>query len=230
MQGKTLLFFLIVFLFLCTLVYSQESVDNFISDFYWYYKYLPLENISEYQALRNILIHLKENDEEGFHRIGSDLIEPIQYLNNIVLDNIQKEELRVSQKIEDLYKQHRGNSKVISLAEQFVEFEHETNLGRFPHDDFCFDEIDALYSQLITRADYQLRSGNLQNPGYREYTVLRGDSMWKIALKHYDSKKNLWQLIWKDEINYTNRNFLPNPRNPNLIYPGVIIRIPPEEE
>jgi nucleoid-associated protein YgaU len=51
----------------------------------------------------------------------------------------------------------------------------------------------------------------------RTYTVQRGDSLWKIAKKHYGNG-NAWTRIHeanKDQID-----------NPDLIQPGWILRIP----
>ena len=48
------------------------------------------------------------------------------------------------------------------------------------------------------------------------YTVVKGDSLWKIAVKHQ---------IGLDEIIKAN----PQIKNPNLIYPGQIITIPEQE-
>ena len=225
MQGRSLWLLAVVFLFFCIFIYPQESMDNFINNFYWYQKYLPLDNISDYQALRNMLIHLKENDEESFHRIGRDLTDAIKYFNNIAVENVQKEKPAVSKKIEELNEYHGSNSEVKTLVNQFSSFERSINSGRFPQDDSCIEKINELYSRLITRAGYRYRDRT-----FFEYMVKRGDALWKIAFNHYNGKKELWPVIWRDEINYSNRNFLPNPNNPNLIYPGVIIRIPARQE
>ncbi len=49
------------------------------------------------------------------------------------------------------------------------------------------------------------------------YTVVKGDSLWKIAVKHQ---------IGLDEIIKAN----PQIKNPNLIYPGQIITIPEQDQ
>lgn len=49
------------------------------------------------------------------------------------------------------------------------------------------------------------------------YTVVKGDSLWKIAVKYQ---------IGLDEIISAN----PQIKNPNLIYPGQIITIPDQDE
>jgi hypothetical protein len=227
MQNKPFLF-CTVFFFLCGSSFSQENIDSFIDDSYWYQKYLPLENISDYSALRNTLIHLKENDLEGIDSISNDFAEPIRLLDNKVIENLQKERTRVSPKMSELSERFGENDEVIILAEQFLIFEHDFDTGKFPGDDSCIDKIDELYARLITRLGYAFLP---RDPGGHideqpdEYLVLAGDYLRKIAVKHY-GRENLWRIIWRDEENYRNREFLPNPENPNLILPGARIRIP----
>lgn len=49
------------------------------------------------------------------------------------------------------------------------------------------------------------------------YTVVSGDSLWKIASKHYGDG-NKWQALFE-----ANREVI---KNPDLIYPGQQIRVP----
>jgi hypothetical protein len=63
------------------------------------------------------------------------------------------------------------------------------------------------------------------------YTVVKGDCLWKISALKYDSPY-FWPVIWEANKNgVVNKDSLPDPRhqavtNPNLIYPGQVLKIP----
>lgn len=201
-------------------LFSLEYVDNFIEGYYWYQKYLSLEYISDYHALRSTLVYLKTSDTYGFNKLSNDLARPVSFLDNKVMGNLQREKERVSPKIYELSRRYEGNTEVRKLANQFLLFERDVISGKFPQDDSCLDEIDKLYARLITRLGYNFLEG---------YLVLEGDSLRKIATERYGNER-FWSIIWRDEINIENKKFLPNPETPDLIHPGERIRIPPLQE
>ena len=214
----------IVFFCICVSAFPQgmpleQETDNFIEGSYWYRKYLPQEDLSEYYALKNILAYLKENDTPAFEELNTDLSEPVAYLNNKVHESLQNERQRVSPKINLLMERYRSE-EVIVLAEQFAAFEDAVEKRIFPDDDSCLSKIDELYSRMITREGYAFLND-------KTYLVKRGDYLRKIAVIFYKNER-LWELIYNENIN--NRNFLPNPKNPNMIYPETRIRIPPKPE
>ena len=49
------------------------------------------------------------------------------------------------------------------------------------------------------------------------YTVQKGDSLWKIALAHYNDG-NAWQKIYENNLDVI--------VNPSLIYPGQVLTLP----
>jgi len=63
------------------------------------------------------------------------------------------------------------------------------------------------------------------------YAVVRGDCLWKISILKYNSPY-YWPAIWEANKNgVMNKDELSDPHhkaitNPNLIYPGQVLRIP----
>jgi hypothetical protein len=55
-----------------------------------------------------------------------------------------------------------------------------------------------------------------QTPEYKDYTVVKGDTLWDISTKELKDPF-LWPKVWKEN---------PEIKNPDLIYPGQKIRIP----
>jgi nucleoid-associated protein YgaU len=58
-------------------------------------------------------------------------------------------------------------------------------------------------------------------PAVQTYTVAPGDSLSKIA-KHFYGEANKWRLIFE-----ANQDIL---KNPDLIHPGQVLKIPSESE
>jgi hypothetical protein len=54
------------------------------------------------------------------------------------------------------------------------------------------------------------------DPGRPLIRVVRGDSLWKLARRHW-GEGNLWKVMWESN---------PELRNPNRIYPGQLLRLP----
>jgi LysM repeat protein len=53
---------------------------------------------------------------------------------------------------------------------------------------------------------------------YKEYTIQKGDTLWDISAKELaEQDPFLWPKIWKENLKIT---------NPDLVYPGQIIKIP----
>lgn len=209
----------VVFFCLCVSAFSQvkqAEADDFIEGAYWYRKYLPQEHISEYHALKNVLAYLKENDTEGFEKLGADLSESIHYLNNKAHESLQEERRRVSPKLNELAERYGANEEVEALAGQFAEFERALAEGDFPNDDSCLQKIDELHSRLISGAEYALLNDGT-------YLTKQGDYLRELAQRFYGDER-MWPLIYN--ANKGNGQFLPDPSNPDLIAPGIQIYIP----
>ena len=223
---------IVVFFCLCIQVFAQDvkiqqtEAGNFVEQIYWYHKYLPLEDVPAYDVLRQRLIEANSADE--FDKISNELAPYIHHLNNRLFRQLKLEISRRDEKIDKLTIQYNSNEKVDDLSGQYTIFNDEIDTaGKSPHsypeNDVCLGNIDNLYSELITRSRY----GNNRNryPWTGTYTVEKGDYLRRIAEKFYGHEM-LWERIWKDDMNYRNKSFLPDPQNPDFIYPNAEIRIP----
>jgi len=76
-------------------------------------------------------------------------------------------------------------------------------------------KIDPLDSGVVSGASSQLTKEDEQ--AVETYTVINGDTLSKIAKRRY-GKANMWRLIYE-----ANREKI---ENPDLIYPGQVLRIP----
>jgi len=218
------LFAVLIIFFLGLPVFSQSvpleriRAEKFIDDTFWYQNYLPPDNINEYYALRNLLVFIKENDARGYDKLSMELAEPLRDLNNRILENLRPRIEAASQKLKNLEERHGSNPEVIAAAHELCVLKSLTGTGNLPHDDHYLIKIDELHSRLISSAEYIPLNE-------QTYLVVAGDYLRKIAVKMYGNEL-LWRQIYN--ANKDNRDFLPNPNNPNLIYHGVRILIPPK--
>ena len=63
------------------------------------------------------------------------------------------------------------------------------------------------------------------------YTVIKGDCLWKISgMESIYGNPRLWPVLWdanKDGVVSAPASVPTAIRNPNLIYPGQVLRVPP---
>lgn len=221
-------YFCAVLICLCFSVFSQDMRDeapaeaegtnsdrgNLIDNFFWYQKYLPIEDISHFYTLRNSLVYLKTKNSEDFDNLSIELEKHINAFDNQVRKKMEHEISDTNIKINILMRLHSSNIQVIELNDEYQDLEKNVKNGNYPQDDEILDKIDELYSQLITR----LGRGNIIS--LCEYTIRVGDYLRKIAKEHYGN-----ELRWREIYDYeANRNKFTG--NPDLIYPGRVITIP----
>jgi hypothetical protein len=241
---------LIIFLFLSISVSSQDISDEqaeahkFIDDFFWYRKYLPIDSISELYTLRNTFVFLKENDPDGFEKSSVSLNENIHGLNNKVLEKIMQRLILTDQKMDVIIREYESNTEVQELNKQYIAFKSIITESDYPDNDICLDKIEEFYSRFITGLGYKTKnSGDIgvinserlhkgtadynednNNNSERAYTVIAGDYLRKIAASFYGNER-YWQIIYGFNGNH---NLFGD--NPDLIYPGITIEIPPLPE
>jgi len=99
--------------------------------------------------------------------------------------------------------------------------------------------MDLEKSKLKCTGDYQARLAKMKKeldawknppqPKTNDYTVLKGDCLWKISGKVYKEPK-AWFAIWeknKDGVKSAPPRVPKTIKNPNLIYPNQVLVIPP---
>jgi hypothetical protein len=106
----------------------------------------------------------------------------------------------------------------------------------------CFNEIEASKIKCLTEfwERYLLMKKKLEECGLAKdkvvepksgnYTVVKGDCLWKIAgKKEIYGNSRLWAKIWeanKSGVVSAPPRVSKTIKNPNLIYPGQVLRIP----
>jgi hypothetical protein len=195
---------------------GQSEANEFIESFYWYQKYLPLDNVPVYYVMRETLVYLKANDTEEFDRIGNDMGNQIRDLKKMVFESLQREIEQKDIKMVVLYRDYGSTTNVRELNTQYRTFKAAITAGHYPQDDASLDRIEELYSFYVTRSGYF-------NPNWQDYVVRQGDYFRKIAKKFYRD-----EMQWRRIYNFrNNKSLLPNPDNPDLILPGIRLQIPP---
>jgi len=222
-RSNNRIFAIVVFFFISLPVFSQGMplerirAEKFIDETFWYQNYLPPENIHEYFTLRSLLVFIRDNDPQGYEKLSVEMTEPLRDLNGRIIEILRPRIAAASQKLKKLEDKHFSNAEVQAAAHELSVLMALASTGNLPQDDYCLAKIDELHSRLISSAEYV--------PVNEEtYLVVSGDYLRKIAVKVYGNEL-LWRQIYN--ANKDNRQFLPNPNNPNLIYAGVRIVIPP---
>jgi len=182
--------------------------------------------------------------------LKAQLENDINLLNKDIV-NLKETLLGKDNEIANLEKEYAAIIASLKLSEydgKFLETEGKINkrLGT-PRDarKSYFDEISVSAARCLPKYSerYALMKSNLEkweideakkiiatNEKVTQYTVVKGDCLWKIASKPeiYGNSK-LWVKIWeanKNGVIKAPRHTSKTIKNPDLIYPGQVLRIP----
>jgi LysM domain len=120
----------------------------------------------------------------------------------------------------------RINSKTGSPADARSSYFDEISGGKIR----CLPEFQERYISMKKRLE-EWEGIKTTAPVEGTYIVVKGDCLWKISELKYNSPY-YWPVIWEANKNgVVNKDELPDPRhqqvtNPNLIYPGQVLKIP----
>ena len=166
-------------------------------------------------------------------------------LSEDVFDDSGLKELNFVLKLDNSNINEIDEEQLASFRAKFIHTEKMINSRTGTPDDVrkeFFDELTASqyralpeFADLYDAMDAKLKKWEADlekapEANYTEYTVVKGDCLWKIAgmKNHYDNP-HLWPAIWeanKDGIISAPPGVKTVITNPNLIYPGQVLRIP----
>ena len=190
---------------------------------------------------------MEEMDEEEWQRQmdelttrKNDLMSQLNSLNTDVdaLKKMNKDKDGELEKAEnDLYASVGATkSQVADYRRKFEALEKKINSKSGSKEDAEkeFAEIEASKIRCLPEFwdRYQAMKKKLAdwNVGPSGYTVVKGDCLWKIAgMKQHYGNPRLWPAIWEANRDGVVSAPARTPKtipNPNLIYPGQVLRIP----
>lgn len=195
---------------------------------------------------------MEEMDEEEWQRQMDELNAEKSQLNgkltalNSEIDGLKQTAANKDKELEkcesDLYAMvGTTKSGVADFRKKFEETEKKINgkvgtpadARKMYFDDIAKDKAHCLPEFADRYASMKKKLEDWENVKQPEsgYTVVKGDCLWKISKMKYGSPY-YWPAIWDANKNgVVNEASLKNPRhkkipNPNLIYPGQVLRIP----
>lgn len=191
----------------------------------------PWENYTEEQYLQ---------EKSGYEQQISNLNDEIKALDNEIkaLDATLKDKNEKIKKAEDELKTYGDPAayrKDFEEAEKIINTQKEKS-GKTPEE--AEKMLAALekspfrctgdYASRIAKMKKELEAWKTPKVATNEYTVVKGDCLWKISDKFYKEPK-AWFAIWeknKEGVKAAPPKVPKTIKNPNLIYPGQVLVIP----
>jgi hypothetical protein len=209
----------VLFLFLAIwppCAFSDDVVTRIVSgSLRIYEKYLPFNDYVRLCMVRDAVMHTEKTDPNMSRHIRTISENEILNLHRICMAKLAEKISLVDQKMAELCELTGAErAEIAILNKEYAGY--KTNIDQYPESDEVIDKIEKLYAELILRKRYEQRM--------REtiYFVKEGDWLVKISemdIIYGDWRK--WRLIYQ-----ANKDIMPNPNNPALIFPGMRLVIP----
>jgi len=191
----------------------------------------PWENIEEEQYLQ-----MKAEKEQTIANLQADITALDNEINN--LNATLKDKTEKVKKAEDELATYGDQAAYKKEFEKVEKILNEKDKSGVKVEDAEKMLADLEKSKLKCMGDYQARLAKMKKeldawknppqPKTNDYTVLKGDCLWKISGKVYKEPK-AWFAIWeknKDGVKSAPPKVPKTIKNPNLIYPDQVLVIP----
>lgn len=195
---------------------STVSLQDFIREnIFGYARYLSVEEFSDLQMIKDSALYFETCGDTASLEILIKQSTPRYTEYKAKADSLFIERLdSVRDKISFLRKNIPSGSgenvQIEQLESDFEELAQQFAVtGCIPYDSFVLRTVELQYSDFMTLVSCK-----------KTYIVQKGDCFVGISEKLFGSYKR-----WK-ELYEVNREILPVPENPALIYPGLVFMIP----
>lgn len=212
---RRILFFPIIALMLtlCAQAHSETtsvSARQFLgANISGYAQYLSVEEFSELRTMQDALLYCERNNDEAvFNEIAALYKEKCLAFKERADAQFSARIASAWQRLDSL----KAFSETERLRKELSRLERTFSSAHIiPPDNKVLRDIERQYSSDIAR----------RNSGRKKtYTVQDGDCLVRIAETQYGTYKK-WRTLYE-----ANKQVLPVPENPALIYPGMVFVIP----
>ena len=208
-------FFTIYLIFLIAKCFPEDcTAENILRNFLennisGYKTYLSIEEFSELSTLQITYFYLLKNDET---KLAENILnlskEKYISLKNSADEKFSLQIKQAETRLRIIQKTFPVND-ILKTEKDFLKLKlrfSETNI--VPPQNSVLSEIDCLYN-LAMLEKFQ-----------KKYVVKNNDSLVKISEQKFGTYKK-WKNIYE-----LNKNKMPHPENPDLIYPDMILVLP----
>lgn len=186
------------------------------------------QQMDDFTAKREQLVLLlqKYNGEiDALKKESSDMDKKVEEAENLLYSSVGADRNGISdfrKKFDETEK--KINNKLGTPADARKSYFNEVEASKIK----CLPEFYSRYLAMKSKLEAWEKESTVSKSN--QYTVVKGDCLWKIAgMKEIYNKNNYWPKIW--EANEKGVVSAPKgtPKtivNPNLIYPGQVLKIP----
>lgn len=189
---------------------TENIVRNFLeNNISGYGIYLSIEEFSELKTLQKTYFYLLKNDETKLaENILNMSTEKYISLKNSADEKFSIQIKQAENRLRIIQKKFPAND-ISKIEKNFLKLKlHFSETKIVPPKNSVLSEIDRLYNFAMIEK-FQ-----------KKYVVKNNDSLVKISEQKFGTYEN-WKNIYE-----LNKNKMPHPENPDLIYPDMILILP----